>query len=294
MYEVSYVLDGTKILSQTYSHAVTKETYTVKFFYDANDAPIAMEYDGNYYYYRTNIQGDIEGIYNANGTLVVSYSYDTWGNILSATGTLASTVGEINPFRYRGYYYDTETGWYYLQSRYYDPEIGRFINGDIPDILVVAFMMKGLINTNLFAYCENDVVNNTDYFGYWKVPSFLLSMALDGIILCAAGTFNATWLGMMAPLKSLSKKAALKLFSNTIVPAVEGVVGSIVKVATKVLIWLGKKAVAALINTSVTQTLGVLVSNGPRFLSACLSLGGLIAAWADTRTDGKFDGWIKI
>ena len=176
MYEVSYVLDGTKILSQTYSHAVTKETYTVKFFYDANDAPIAMEYDGNYYYYRTNIQGDIEGIYNSNGTLVVSYSYDAWGNILSTTGTLASTVGEINPFRYRGYYYDTETGWYYLQSRYYDPTVSRFLNAD--DVIIIPKCgLETLLGTNLFSYCANSPVANVDVDGKWFIAIPLIYVA---------------------------------------------------------------------------------------------------------------------
>ena len=175
MYEVSYVLDGTKILSQTYSHAVTKETYTVKFFYDANDAPIAMEYDGNYYYYRTNIQGDIEGIYNANGTLVVSYSYDAWGNILSTTGTLADTVGEINPFRYRGYYYDTETGWYYLQSRYYDPTVGRFLNADALGYVVLDNSILGI---NLFSYCKNSCVNISDPIGRGPFLAFGVQFAI--------------------------------------------------------------------------------------------------------------------
>ena len=69
-----------------------------------------MAYGGNYYYYRTNIQGDIEGLCDEDGTLVVSYVYDAWGNIVSIAGALASTVGAINPFRYRGYYYDIETG----------------------------------------------------------------------------------------------------------------------------------------------------------------------------------------
>ena len=167
MYGVTYVLDGTKILSQTYLHSISKQTYTVKFFYDKNDAPIAMEYEGNYYYYRTNIQGDIEGIYNANGTLVVSYSYDAWGDILSITGTLASTIGEINPFRYRGYYYDTETGWYYLQSRYYDPTVGRFLNADEPMFVGATGTLVGI---NFYAYCENNPVMFKDPSGNVKIP----------------------------------------------------------------------------------------------------------------------------
>ena len=170
MYSVSYTLDGTKILAQTYKHSTTGETYTVKFFYDDNDAPIAMEYGGNYYYYRTNIQGDIEGIYNSNGTLVVSYSYDAWGNILSTTGTLASTVGEINPFRYRGYYYDTETGWYYLQSRYYDPTVGRFLNAD--SVVTFQLLLTSRPQCNLYSYCWNNYVNWVDNDGVWPTANY--------------------------------------------------------------------------------------------------------------------------
>ena len=76
------------------------------------------------------MQGDVLGIMNANGVEVVSYAYDAWGKVLSVSGSLSSTVGAVNPFRYRGYYYDVETGWYYLNARYYDPNVGRLINAD--------------------------------------------------------------------------------------------------------------------------------------------------------------------
>ena len=79
-----------------------------------------------YYYYVTNLQGDVIAIVDDNGSTAASYEYDPYGGIISATGTLA----DINPMRYRGYYYDAETTLYYLQSRYYDPGMGRFINAD--------------------------------------------------------------------------------------------------------------------------------------------------------------------
>ena len=87
--------------------------------YDANGLPVGMKYNGVQYWYHKNIQGDVLGIMNANGVEVVSYAYDAWGEVLSVLGSLSSTVGAVNPFRYRGYYYDVETGWYYLNSRYY-------------------------------------------------------------------------------------------------------------------------------------------------------------------------------
>ena len=85
---------------------------------------------------------------------MVQYTYDAWGKLLSTTGTLVGTVGQKNPFRYRGYYYDTETGLYYLQTRYYDPIVGRFINAD-----------NNFSNYHLFMYCGNNPINSIDLKG---------------------------------------------------------------------------------------------------------------------------------
>ena len=97
---------------------------------------------------------------DVGGNVVVKYTYDTWGNVLSVTGSLASTVGQDNPFRYRGYYYDTESGLYYLQSRYYDPAIGRFINAD-----GIIGANVGSASYNLYAYCGNNPVALIDSTG---------------------------------------------------------------------------------------------------------------------------------
>ena len=103
----------------------------LKITYDANSQPAMVQYNGVWYGYVKNLQGDIVGIVDSNGTEVVKYSYDVWGLPMFATeGSMASTLGKANPFRYRGYVYDEETGLYYLRSRYYDPEWGRFINAD--------------------------------------------------------------------------------------------------------------------------------------------------------------------
>ncbi len=93
---------------------------------------------------------------------VASYEYDAWGNILSQSGSMA----EKNPLRYRGYYYDNETGFYYLQSRYYDPAVKRFINADI-----YASTGQGFIGTNMFAYCNNNPISFSDYTGYSLVDA---------------------------------------------------------------------------------------------------------------------------
>ena len=106
------------------------------------------------------MQGDILAVLNGQtGAVEASYTYDAWGRVISSTGALA----EINPFRYRGYYYDGETGLYYLQSRYYDPETGRFINADG----IIAGAGGSVKGYNLFAYCVNNPVNMSDNSGHW-------------------------------------------------------------------------------------------------------------------------------
>ena len=109
----------------------TKGSDTIVFLYDEKANRYGFDYNGTKYYYIFNVQGDVIGILNQAGQKIVSYTYDPWGKVLSVDGSEASTIGQINPIRYRGYYYDTETGFYYLQSRYYDPTTRRFLNSDI-------------------------------------------------------------------------------------------------------------------------------------------------------------------
>ena len=113
------------------------------------------------YYYIRNIQGDIIGIFDKTGTQVVSYSYDSWGKLIAIDGSLKDSVGVKNPYRYRGYRYDTETGLYYLQSRYYNAEWGRFINAD-----GILGQTGQLLSHNVCCYCNNDPVNNKDDNGF--------------------------------------------------------------------------------------------------------------------------------
>ena len=135
------------------------------FIYDNQGLPFALNYSTNNgssfttYYYVLNLQGDVVKLVDGGGTSVASYAYDAWGKILSSSGSKA----EINPLRYRGYYYDTETGFYYLQSRYYDPVTHRFINADAPEYSEIA--ADSLDDTNLFAYCSNNPVMRVDETG---------------------------------------------------------------------------------------------------------------------------------
>ena len=166
----SKTVGSTKYDFTTLSGLVTRQTgggKTIDFVYDENNQPLAMKYNNTLYYYVLNAQGDVVRIVNSSRNTVASYTYDPWGKIISSSGTLA----DINPLRYRGYYYDSETGFYYLQSRYYDPEIGRFINADS----YASTDATGLLSTNMFAYCENDPVNKSDPTG--EVAPILIAMA---------------------------------------------------------------------------------------------------------------------
>ena len=148
---------------------ISSYDYRVYYRYDENNSPIGFDLikDGttSTYTYEKNIQGDIVGILNdSTRRRVVTYVYDAWGKVTSVTGTDAETVGKYNSLRYRGYYYDTETGMYYLQSRYYDPSYRRFINADEPT-LISELAQSSTLGGNLFAYCSNNAVMGYDPSG---------------------------------------------------------------------------------------------------------------------------------
>ena len=134
------------------------------------------------YFYLLNAQGDVVGIVNRYRQLVATYSYDPYGRITSEWVHPNDTVGEINPLRYRGYFYDFETGFYYLQSRYYDPVIGRFISADS----FATTDAEGFLSCNMFAYCEGDPVNREDASG--EFANWLVGAAVGAVI---GGVFSA-------------------------------------------------------------------------------------------------------
>ena len=155
-----------------------------------------MIHNGAEYYYIKNIQGDFVGIMDAAGTQVVTYTYDSWGKLLSISGN--TELGNRNPFRYRGYYYDGETGFYYVSSRYYDPEVGRWINADDTSNLGVD---GSILSYNLFAYCLNNPINRVDVEGNFSVSALLkgLGNVATGIAAIAAGAAVIAC-GVAAPL----------------------------------------------------------------------------------------------
>ena len=150
------------------------------FFYDAQSRPAKVRFNGTIYTYVQNLQGDIVGILDNTGNLVVEYKYDAWGKPLSTTGSLADTLGIRNPFRYRGYVFDEESGLYYLGNRYYLPVRGRFMNAD----MMIA--RKNLLLHNVFAYAKNMPIIRLDASGlqdiiYTAKDQYTTKGADDGV-----------------------------------------------------------------------------------------------------------------
>ena len=146
----NYITQNGQVVRQTWG------SHVMDFIYDNTGKPYALKYDGTIYYYVLNLQGDVISIITHWGESYGTYTYDAWGNVLSVSGDIA----KLNPIRYRGYYYDTETGLYYLGSRYYDPVVRRFINADAADFVLEN--PYGLTDKNMFAYCDNDPVDRAD------------------------------------------------------------------------------------------------------------------------------------
>ena len=188
-YTEYYLVDGLAVAERRY-YAGGSERYTMRYLYDESNSPVGLglKYPGEslwtYFYFEKNMQGDVIGLYRSDysssrgyyGTLVARYSYDPYGRPVSMTNASGTTISQTaynvaayNPFRYRGYRYDGETGLYYLQSRYYDPETCRFINADN-----YGSTGQGLTGCNMFAYCNNNPVCQVDEYGDAARPLTML------------------------------------------------------------------------------------------------------------------------
>jgi len=188
-----YYWNGSQLAMMTITSGTN--VTTLKFYYDAQGVPFYLDYNGTGYFYVTNLQGDVVGIANSNG-VVGYYEYDAWGRIVAmdAASSMEYSALTYNPLRYRGYIYDTETGFYYLQSRYYDPAIRRFINADS-----YASTGTGFLGYNMFAYCENNPVRLIDPTG---------CIAIGVLELATAGMFILGLLGLVVAEPTVKESAA--------------------------------------------------------------------------------------
>ena len=171
-----YLSDGTTVLYQVQDGQIIgeqhlredqeKPLYEMTFSYDADGTLFSMNCDGKDYYYILNPTGDVIALVDTGWNTVVSYAYDSWGKVTAIEGD--QDLGKKNPLRYRGYYWDEETGLYYLASRYYDPEVGRFINAD--DLSVLSEEKREITDKNLYAYCDNNPIIRKDNEGdMWQL-----------------------------------------------------------------------------------------------------------------------------
>lgn len=167
----TYFLDGSLVLFEKTGNDVIYYTY------DADGSILSLNYLGDEYFYIKNLQGDIIEIVDASGTSVAKYRYDAWGNIIYQWDS-GLGIANANPYRYRSYRLDSGTGLYYLNARYYDPSIGRFISADSINYLDPS-SGQGL---NLYAYCGNNPVMYTDSDGYAPIWNQILA----GVVIAAS------------------------------------------------------------------------------------------------------------
>lgn len=233
--KTEFYLDGSKLLAQSDGN--------ILLFHYGNEGIVGFTYQGvGEYYYKKNILGDILAIFDKNGQEIAKYDYDAWGNhkiyvldngqfvdisiqtSYTQDGLNNKAIALLNPFRYRGYYYDTETNLYYLNNRYYDPEIGRFINTD--DILVLETTKEVFNGLNLYAYCFNNPINTSDENGDMpKWLRWLISGIIAIVIIAAVIVVSVATAGLgTAVAGALGGGVAATIFGSAVGGAVTGAI----------------------------------------------------------------------
>ena len=214
-----YALSGSRILALSSGHDV------LTFIYDNVGSVLGFKTNNATYYYVKNFQGDVTGIIDEAGKRIVNYRYDAWGRPLETKVSGAEKekqLSELNPFRYRSYAYDEETGLYYLNARYYDPIVGRFISADRLEILTAE---NNVFNKNVYAYCDNNPVSRVDDNGYfWNVVAGAFFGALISGVVDATAQYMETG---TIDLKTLAVNMASGAISGAVAATGLGVSGQI-------------------------------------------------------------------
>ena len=248
--ETKYYYNGSILsgLVRTTAGSTGTTKTTVQFVYDAEGKPFMLRLNGKTdYFYLYNGLGDVVGLIDSSNKVVVRYQYNSWGKVTSSEDTSGVSLATLNPFRYRKYVYDPETGLYCLGSRYYDPEVGRFVNADDTDVIFAKPQELG--NKNLYAYCDNNPVAREDYAGEFPIPcivgavvgaavsgfSYVLTSGgeIDGVELaksCLVGAISGALapLDPMSPIKKIKPIVACAAVINGINTAIntEGDIGT--------------------------------------------------------------------
>ena len=255
----------------------TGSSETLSFTYDTDGKPVTLTYKQGSnaavtYFYAYNGQGDVIAIYNSsNSALVGSYEYDLWGKLISVTPASSSSdpkgILTKNPFRYRGYYYDNETGYYYLNARYYDPQVRRFIGAE-PNVYAGGFDNgAGLNGYNAFDYCANSPVNAADYTGEFVVSTTVICITVGALVCGTIGGFIGNAYAKNKGYQGKEKVGAI--VTGVLIGGVAGgVVGYVVAPAIAAATHVGAVSVtSAGISTIAAEgtsfgKLGILIENG--------------------------------
>ena len=227
--ETKYYYNGSILsgLVRTTAGSTGTTKTTVQFVYDAEGEPLLLRFNGKTdYFYLYNGLGDVVGLVDSSNQVVVRYQYNSWGKVTSTQDTSGVSLATLNPFRYRKYVYDPETGLYCLGSRYYDPEVGRFVNAD--DFETLTYQMDSVQGKNLYQYCFNNPINMQDEDGGWPKWVTEVAIGIGAIVIGAAAVAATAATGGIAATFVVAATAGVKT------AAISGAIGAVVGASTSV------------------------------------------------------------
>ena len=227
--ETKYYYNGSILsgLVRTTTGSTGTNKTTVQFVYDAEGKPFMLRFNGKTdYFYLYNGLGDVVGLVDSSNQVVVRYQYNSWGKVTSTQDTSGVSLATLNPFRYRKYVYDPETGLYCLGSRYYDPEVGRFVNAD--DFETLTYQMDSVQGKNLYQYCFNNPINMQDEDGGWPKWVTEVAIGIGAIVIGAAAVAATAATGGIAATFVVAATAGVKT------AAISGAIGAVVGASTSV------------------------------------------------------------